>query len=739
MTHRRLTVPRVWVLLGVAALGGAAGLAGVDPTPEAQQLDVSQRSAGSDGRLAPTAHPPLPNPLWMAPDHDTGSVQPPVLAGFVRGARIIDEGGDAREALPLVSAPALASTPLADYAAYYTGLAQTALGQVAEAEATFAALAVRDVPGHLSEDAALKEAELRERRKDAAGALAIYERLAARKTMAPHVVLARLGAAAEAAGRRDRAVQAYFDVYYEYPLSSEATGADSALTRLKAWDEGRASRFDLELRRADTLYGARRWQPAKSAYERLQAQARGDVRSYVTIRAAAAAVQLRQHKAARTTLAPYLAEGRYAAEARFHHLTATRGLGLHDDYVRLARTLVAEHPDSPWAQDALDGLATHYILIDRRPDADQVFRETLRRFPNGRFADRAAWRSGWWAYRAGNYAEAAALFEQGAAAFPRSDYRPSWLYWSARAYEQINRQSDAWARYRLTAADYFNSYYGRIAWTRLEAAGQASLPPRPAVEQPAPAPLPPTDDRIRMLIGLELYREALNELRYAQRVWGDSPALQATIALVRHRQGMQVRTVERFADLRGAITIMRRAYPQFMAAGGEHLPEDVLRVIFPLDYWPLIRKHADAHGLDPYLMAALVSQESTFTASIRSSANAIGLMQVIPATGLRYARRIGITPFSTARLNEPEVNVRIGTTYFAELSRRFGGDHFALASYNAGENRVVRWRAERPNLPQDEFIDDIPFPETQNYVKRILGTTEDYRRLYSGGGTSSSR
>jgi soluble lytic murein transglycosylase len=69
-------------------------------------------------------------------------------------------------------------------------------------------------------------------------------------------------------------------------------------------------------------------------------------------------------------------------------------------------------------------------------------------------------------------------------------------------------------------------------------------------------------------------------------------------------------------------------------------------------------------------------------------------------------------------------------TYFADLSRRFGGDHFALASYNAGENRIVRWQRERPGLPADEFIDDIPFPETQNYVKRILGTAEDYRRLY---------
>jgi soluble lytic murein transglycosylase len=735
MSPRQPALPVLLAIVAALALAGAGGFSGLAPQPAAHTLDAAQQEAAT---LAPTAHPPLPATLWMAPEDDGGRTPAPVLERFVRGARLIDEGGDVKAALPLVSAAALASTPVADYAQYYTGLAQVTLGQLTQAEATFSALAARDLPGHLSEDAALKEAELRERRKDFTGALAIYERLAARKTMAPHVVLARLGAAAEAAGQRARAVEAFFDVYYEYPLSAEATQAESALTRFKAWEQGRAGRFDRELDRAHTLYTARRWAAAQTAYERLQPQARGDVRSLVTVRAAACAVQLRQHKLARTALAPYLSGGLYAAEARFHHAAATRGLGLHDDYVGRVRTLVAEHPDSPWAHEALDALATHYIMTDRRPAADEVFRETLRRFPEGRFSDRAAWRSGWWAYRAGNLAEAAALFEQGAAAFPRSDYRPSWLYWSARAYEQLGRTAEAQSRYRLTAADYLNSYYGRIAWTRLQTLGPTALPARVTVTADAAPPLPPTADKIRMLIGLDLHREALNELRYAQRVWGDSPAIQATIALIRHRQGMQVRTVDRFADLRGAITIMRRAYPQFMAAGGEQLPDDVLRVIFPLDYWPLIQKHAAAHKLDPYLMAALVSQESTFTASIRSSANAIGLMQVIPATGLRYARRLGITPFSSARLTEPEVNVRIGTTYFSELSARFGGDHFALASYNAGEGRVVRWRAERPNLPQDEFIDDIPFPETQNYVKRILGTAEDYRRLYSRGAVNPS-
>jgi peptidoglycan lytic transglycosylase len=363
-----------------------------------------------------------------------------------------------------------------------------------------------------------------------------------------------------------------------------------------------------------------------------------------------------------------------------------------------------------------------------------VFRQLLRSFPRGRFTDRAAWKVGWRAYRAGEFADAAEVFDGAAARSPRADNRPAWLYWSGRANDRLSNTVTANARYRLVVADYQNSYYGRLASKILASRGEPAVTARiAAAPAAAVSAVVATDDIIRSLITAQMYPDALREVQYAQRVWGDSPQLQATSAWIRHQQGLALSADERFAALRGAITTMRRAYPQFMAAGGETLPADVLRIIFPLDYWPLITKYSEQHKLDPYLIAALMAQESTFTAEIRSHANAYGLMQIIPDTGRRYARKMGIKPFNTAMLRQPETNVKIGTQYFRDLIDRYGGAHFALASYNAGESRVDRWNDERPGLPQDEFIDDIPFPETQTYVKRILGTAEDYRYLYGGG------
>jgi soluble lytic murein transglycosylase len=213
-------------------------------------------------------------------------------------------------------------------------------------------------------------------------------------------------------------------------------------------------------------------------------------------------------------------------------------------------------------------------------------------------------------------------------------------------------------------------------------------------------------------------------VQWSQKASGDSATLQATLGLIHSRRG----------DLRRGINAVKRAYPQYLAAGGEALPPDVLEVLFPVAYWSLIQKHAVPKGLDPYLIAALMAQESTFDADIRSHANAIGLMQIVPSTGRRYARTLKIPRFTVAKLTNPEINVRIGTAYFADLVNRFGGVHNALASYNAGPSPVSRWMAEKPGIARDEFIDDIPYPETQNYVKRILGTAEDYRRLYESGG-----
>jgi soluble lytic murein transglycosylase len=726
--HRQGLALRAFVVLAVLT-GGVTLLNG-------QQPAVSR--LGLDSLLVATAHPPLPaepSLYWFVPDKSSGRATRNLDAAarrLAQGAQYIAEG-DFAAGLPLISAPDLGDPNLANYATYYRGLAQLGLGRYDEAMATLSLLATRPLDGALKELTALQLAEAALARGMADRVEPALAQLTLDKLANPEEVWQMRARVEEAAGHKAHALESYRRLYYDYPLSPQAANAPGAIARLRTGDLDQGETFERGLARAERFYSAKRYADARNAFTALS-PATDDARELVALRLAETDFYTGKRRQAREALRTMLASPTRGAEARYISLLATQAMGDRAAYIREAKDLANDFPQSPWSEEALNGLATDYIKADDDEAADEVLRQLLEKFPGGRYADRAAWKVGWRSYRAAEFEDAAEVFETAAARSPRADNRPAWLYWSGRARDRLNNPTTANARYRLVVADYQNSYYGRLASKILASRGEPTVAARITAAPAATlSPVVASDDIIRSLITAQMYPDALREVQYAQRVWGDSPQLQATSAWIRHQQGLTLSAEERFAALRGAITTMRRAYPQFMAAGGEALPADVLRIIFPLDYWPLITKYSAQHDLDPYLIAALMAQESTFTAEIRSHANAYGLMQIIPSTGRRYARKVGISGFNTAMLRQPEINVRLGTQYFRDLIDRYGGPHFALASYNAGESRVDRWTKERPNVPQDEFIDDIPFPETQTYVKRILGTAEDYRYLYGGG------
>ena len=703
----KATLPVVAVLLLVPAPA--------TQVPAAQQLET-------------TAHQPLPantSDLWLVPsaaDVKPAALTPfkPLMDGAARFAN-----GDYAGALPLVSEASLGSTELRDYAAYYTAASQLRLSRSADARARFHALRERKPQGALSVTAALGEAEAAEALGDSKAAVDIYAGLADSKTTVNEDILSRLARAYVAAGEKKKAADTYLRVYYEFPLSDASIAADAQLDLLR--DEISRTVGKLDIGRAQILYGARRYPEARAAFASIQGKLSGDDRELVDLRIAECDFFLKRYAATRDGVQPYLESASRKAEARFFALSAQRELGKDEEFIAATRRLVDEFPDSSWSEEALNNLATYYILTNDDELAAKTFREMYEKFPNGPRAERAAWKYGWYQYKTGEYAETARVFESAAAVFARSDYRPSFLYWAARAHGKLGNGSSSADRLRIVQADYGNSYYGRLANQLLASrADQARGEAVPANRQllTSTAPALPTDRLIRLLLAAGLYDDALTELRFASRAWGQSAAIDATVAWVYYRKG----------ELRRAITLMRRAYPQHLTSYGQELPPEILQVIFPLTYWDWIRKYSVPRNLDPYVIAALINQESTFDAKVRSSANAWGLMQIVPATGRRLARTLGIARFSTPLLTNPETNIKLGTLYFSKLVEQFGGTHYALASYNAGESRVVRWRSERPGLDQDEFIDDIPFPETQNYVKRILGTAEDYRMLYGKGG-----
>ena len=689
-------------------------------------------------RPSPTIHPPVARDaaqLWMAPSASdrAAAAAVPALVHLQAALRLYaDEKYE--QALARFSAASTPKSPLRAHAAYYAGVCELRLRRFEAARRRFAPL--KDTNAFIGEAAALGEAEAAQGMGDFDAAVDVYEDLLEKHpgSETPAVWLS-LANAALADGDRKQAADAFLHVYYEFPLSDHASDAEGPLQTLAEVQPIAPgnTRYKLELGRGERLFGSRRHADAKTSFLRLKPHASGEDADLIGLRLAEIDYFEGRYAQARDALQPFL-NGPRRAEARFFYLMTQRGLRNDASFEQLVRELARDFPDSSWAEEALNNLATFYIQTDR-DEADAVLREQYDRFPRGRYGERAAWKTGWAAYRAGKMSDAVQRFESASTNFPRSDYRPSWLYWSARARDGMGDVQGAIERYRLTIADYHHTYYGRLAEGVLQKRG---IPPGSSNLVFVRTPLqlggeqdyfPPTEDAIRTLLALGLYEPAVKELEFAARKWGEKPAITATIAWANKQMAASESGSKQFALARGSITLIKRAYPQFLASGGDQLPREILTTIFPLSYWDLIKKYAAQHSLDPHLIAALMAQESTFVPEIKSHAGAYGLMQMKPSTGRQYAKKLKLR-YSLSLLTTPETNIRMGTAYFADKIREFGGVHTALASYNAGETPVRRWIRENPALPQDEFIDNIPYPETQHYVKRILGTAEDYRRLY---------
>jgi soluble lytic murein transglycosylase len=153
--------------------------------------------------------------------------------------------------------------------------------------------------------------------------------------------------------------------------------------------------------------------------------------------------------------------------------------------------------------------------------------------------------------------------------------------------------------------------------------------------------------------------------------------------------------------------------------------------VYPLGYWETVRQQAEAESLDPYLISALIREESSFAPRAVSRTGARGLMQLMPHTAQQVARAARLPYKGADGLEQPEINIRLGTRHVAELLQEHEGRvGLTLAAYNAGKQPVQRWLSRFGLRDEEEFIEDIPYSETRNYVKRVLGSHARYADIY---------
>jgi len=454
---------------------------------------------------------------------------------------------------------------------------------------------------------------------------------------------------------------------------------------------------------------------------------------------------------------------RYVASARSRGLEPEPGARV--ERARLASTVPSrvqeavrefraldEHPDARVGARALDvwaglrrrqGQAENVRilrrwLVERYPDTDQAARVVFLRgdaaqdrrnwqlalarydqvasmAPDRALAGRARMRRGQIQAQIGNPDEAIRTFEAYLTDFPQGRRWAEASFWAARLKLQQGDTAGAAALVeRVREAEPY-SYYAAESARLMGDEYVVAAPPAPVLED---VPwVGSALENLELMNAAELDAAAGIQLEaWVNRADGEGPAAQYPLAEGLIQGGWSIEGINR---------------GWAMVREGEPWTARLVRILYPFPRREMVIREAEEYGLDPFLVAALIRQESAWDRDIVSSAGAVGLMQVMPATGRQIARAVGPEGFTPASLETAEVNLHLGARFLRDMLDRFGPElPLVLSAYNAGPTRANRWSRFPEARDPLVLTERIPFTETRGYVKKVTRNLAIYRALY---------
>ncbi|MDY0383648.1 transglycosylase SLT domain-containing protein [Trichlorobacter sp.] len=540
-------------------------------------------------------------------------------------------------------------------------------------------------------------------------ALAAYQQFSARHSLGNDSVDARYRAALcrEQLGEQAAALDEYRAVWLQHPSAPQAERAQQALKRLNQENTFRPEEL---YQRATLLLAAGRANDAAWALAAIpRNELSDDLLTKVKLKSGQAASKQRNYTLAKQFLARAALSRTPSIRDEARLALARVAERINESEQALARLLSLASERGPLADDALLEAGFVHKHAGRFSESNLLFERLAHDFQTSELAGRASWEAAWSHYLAGELPAAADAFQR---LLNNNEYRERSLYWHARTSARQNKSQEAEISYKQLLNEFPFGFYA--AWRRNQQQQATGWEPLTA-GLPEPN-LPAGSDRILALVGCGLMEDARTELA----------ALKSSAPLRQQAAGF-ARLHLLANDPHGAIVIFHQNRPEHWER--QSLPFWALG--YPRPYAELFSKHAAANRLPESLVLALAKAESSFRPAVKSPVGAIGLMQLMPATARMTAGYKGSKPYNPLWLVDPEYNIRLGTKHLRELLDQFHQDTvFTLASYNAGAGAVNRWRKNFGSLERDEFIENIPYRETRDYVKKIVAHISVYQSLY---------
>ncbi len=552
-----------------------------------------------------------------------------------------------------------------------------------------------------------------------------------------------LGLAYEALGEQPQAALSYEKAFYEYPNTDLAAQSATAIQRLRTVlgkDFPTASARQ-QLDRCERWLDAKQYAKARPEYAALAESLTGPEKDeakvgigktdYMAGNFHLALVYLKElhtvHGDADAERLYYLVEG-----ARKSESTA----GNETEMMAAVKQLAEHYAQSPWRLKALIAAGDQYLLTNDREQYIPLFKAAADAFPEDKSTAYAHWKVAWDAYLSDKPDRATLLREQ-VERYPDDSHAGTALYFLGRIAETDGKFGEARAYYDRISAQFPHFFYGVLARTQLRDKVAAATADDDAVmwledvdwpvhrDLSATEPNAATERRIqraRLLIGAALPDLAEAELRFGAKTDNEQPQLLA------------MELAQSADSAFRALKVMKSFSSDYLSMTLDKAPVKFWQMLFPLPYKDDVFVNARERGLDPWDVAALIRQESEFNPAAKSTANAYGLMQLRPPTGKMLGRQEGMGAISTNLLLNPAVSIKLGTEYLRQQLSHWDGDLYrTLAAYNAGPGRVREWLMWMNYREPAEFVENIPFTQTREYIQAVLRNADIYRELYSKG------
>jgi soluble lytic murein transglycosylase len=557
----------------------------------------------------------------------------------------------------------------------------------------------------------------------------------------------------EKAGESLEAYKEYQKIYFGHPNSTAAQKADESMRAIaKANERGGmkiklpAAGFELKMERIDKLESARKFDLTAAELSSLMKEAP-------------------KHETARLLyklgMSLKKTRDREGAKKAFQKLLSKGGAGPYNGMAAYQAALIEwnEDMDKPAVNRLLTALKGNYgkeanklchVLLGKIYESQNnlasarvQYIRALELSSSGAESVEIDWRICWMEYRMGNMKDAGRRFLDGHKRAPEGERDGAFLYWAFRAFEKAGAEKEA-KKTRSRLADRFpETYYGARVTDGPFTAGtflSTFTPPADALTSK-----PFLDARGTRLLDRH---NALNDIGDAQGARLEAVGLAGVIGDDHDALVWLSTLYSQSGDIPSSIKTAWRATDKFHKGGKKDYTGPAWRALYPAVYWEAVSRESLKNGLDPFLTLSLIRQESMFDHRAVSSADARGLMQLMPSTAKTTSDELSKGGSGSERFNEdslfdPETNIRLGAAHFASLSGKYGGNMSrSIAAYNAGAIAVDKWMGRFGEVEDDEFVERIPYSETRGYVKKVLRNAALYRRIYgdgvSGGGKVSA-